>query len=259
LFSPAEFLLALKTALSSSRPATWWSADLSYDNNPNNVQVGELLPPNCSRTQGGCSGNATNDSTYPYVFNNALVDGSFGITPAIYLDQYTPAGLFVNSLEVPNSSQKGVPKDQLVTSFSSKSELALNLSLDGHYLKFRGYYAAVDTLDASNSNTPLEIDPTNPVGTSYYRATAQLDGHGKFRFTATNAYSGNNRRSAILNNTNGANLLNAAGNAEPRSSPHKRKPWWRKIPVLRRPLPVSMPLNWAISSTRSARILTSAA
>ena len=154
MFSPAEFLLALKTALSSSRPATWWSADLSYDNNPNNVQVGELLPPNCSRTQGGCSGNATNDSTYPYVFNNALVDGSFGITPAIYLDQYTPAGLFVNSLEVPNSSQKGVPKDQLVTSFSSKSELALNLSLDGHYLKFRGYYAAVDTLDASNSNTP---------------------------------------------------------------------------------------------------------
>jgi hypothetical protein len=148
-----------------------------YDNDPNNVQVGELLPPDCSSTQGGCSGNATNDGTYPYVFNNALIDVSFGITSAIYLDQYTPAGVFINSLEVPNSSQKGVPptKDQLVTSFSSKSELALNLSLDGQYLTFMGYYSAVDTLDVSNSNTPLEIDPTNPVGTSYNRAVAQLN------------------------------------------------------------------------------------
>ena len=186
-----------------------------YDNNPNNVQVGELLPPGCSSTQGGCSGNATDDGTYPYVFNNALIDGSFGITSPIYLDQYTPAGVFINSLEVPNSSQKGVPptKDQLLTSFSSKSELALNLSLDGQYLTFMGYYSPVDTLDVSNSNTPLEVDPTNPVGTSYYRAVAQLDGHGKFRFTETNAYSGNNGRAAILNNTNGANFFYTAGNA----------------------------------------------
>ena len=186
-----------------------------YDNNPNNVQVGELLPPGCSSTQAGCSGNASNDGTYPYVWNNDVVDGSFGITSAIYLDQYTPAGVFINSLEVPNSSQKGVPpqKDQLVTSFSSKSELALNLSLDGQYLTFMGYYSPVDNLDVSNSNTPLEIDPTNPVGISYYRAVAQVDGHGKFRFTETNAYSGNNGRAAILNNTNGANLLYTAGNA----------------------------------------------
>jgi hypothetical protein len=27
-----------------------------YDNNPNNVQVGEILPPNCAQTQGGCAG-----------------------------------------------------------------------------------------------------------------------------------------------------------------------------------------------------------
>jgi len=38
-----------------------------YDNNPNNVTVGELLPPNCQATQGGCNGNAVNDGTYPYV------------------------------------------------------------------------------------------------------------------------------------------------------------------------------------------------
>jgi hypothetical protein len=186
-----------------------------YDNNPNNVTVEQLLPPNCQATQAGCNGNATNDGTYPYVWNNDLVDSSFGITSKIFLDQYTPSGAFVNSLEVPNSSQHGVPsqKDQLVTSFPSKSELALNLSTDGRYLTFLGYVSAIDTLDVSNSNTPAITDPTDPVGTSYYRAVGQVDAHGKFHFTETNAYSGNNGRAAILNNSNGANWLYTAGNA----------------------------------------------
>ncbi len=50
----------------------------AYDNNPNNVKVGEILPPDCINTQGECAGAATNDGTYPTVWNNALVDGSFG-------------------------------------------------------------------------------------------------------------------------------------------------------------------------------------
>ena len=106
-----------------------------YDNNPDNVQVGTILPPNCASTSGGCAGpgGATNDGTYPFVWNNNLYDGSFGITSKIFLDQIAPDGTLVTSLEVPNSSQNGVPptKDQMVTSFSSKSELALNLSTDG--------------------------------------------------------------------------------------------------------------------------------
>ena len=186
-----------------------------YDNNPNNVQVGQLLPPNCQATQAGCSGNATYDGTYPLVWNNDAVDGSFGITSKIILDQYTTGGQFVNSLEVPNSSQNGVPptKDQLVTSFSSKSELALNLSTDGTYLTFMGYFSPIDNIDVSNSNTPGVVDPTNPVGTTNYRAVAQIDAYGKFRFTLTNAYSGNNGRAAIWNNSNGANFFYTSGNA----------------------------------------------
>ena len=35
-----------------------------YDNNPNNVQVGQILPPNCAQTQGGCAGAATNNGVY---------------------------------------------------------------------------------------------------------------------------------------------------------------------------------------------------
>jgi hypothetical protein len=133
-----------------------------YDNNANNVQVGTPLPPNCVGT--ACK-PATNDGTYPTVWNNNLVDGSFGITAKIVLDQLTPSGQFINSLEVPNSSQNGVPptKDQMVTSFSSKSEVALNLSTDGQYVAFMGYLAPIDALDVSNSNTPGVIDPTNPV------------------------------------------------------------------------------------------------
>lgn len=186
-----------------------------YDNNPNNVQVGELLPPNCQATQAGCNGYATNDGTYPYVWDNNLVDGSFGITSKMFLDQFTVAGSLINSLEVPNSSQPGVPpqKDQMVTSFSSKSEVALNLSTDGNYLTFMGYVSAIDNLDVSNSNTPAVVDPTNPVGVNYYRAVAQVDAHGKFHFTETNAYSGNNGRAAIWNNTGDANFFYTAGNA----------------------------------------------
>lgn len=186
-----------------------------YDNNPNNVKVGQILPPNCQATQGGCAGPATNDGTYPTVFNNDLVDGSFGVTSKIILDQYTTAGSLVNSLEVPNSNHVGraLKGDQMVTSFSSKSELALNLSTDGQYLTFMGYVAPIDDLDVSNSNTNQDVDPTNPVGRSYYRAVAQVDVNGNLNFTETNAYSGNNGRAAILNNLNGANFFYTAGNA----------------------------------------------
>lgn len=192
-----------------------------YDNNPNNVTVGETLPPNCASTTGGCSPGATNNGTYPAVWNNALSDGSFGITSTIFLDQITPWGWLVNSLEVPNSSQKGITtaSDQLVTSFSSKSELALNLSSDHNYLTFMGYVAPVDALDVSNSNTPGEVDPTNPVGENNFRAVAQVDQWGKFHFTETNAYSGNNGRAAILNSSWDTNVFYTAGNAGNGSNP----------------------------------------
>ena len=218
-FVVAGFVAA--SALAASAQSNFFSPDnlvisrSVYDNNPNNVQVGQILPPNCQQTQGGCAGPATNDGTYPTVWNNDMVDGSFGITSKIFLDQYTVAGTLVNSLEVPNSSQNGVnpQKDQMVTSFSSKSEVALNLSTDGQYLTFMGYVSPIDNLDVSNSNTPADVDITNPVGISTYRAVAQVDAHGKFHFTETNAYSGNNGRAAIWNNSGSNNFLYTAGNA----------------------------------------------
>lgn len=194
-----------------------------YDNNPNNVTVGEILPPNCANTMGKCGkkAGAPDNGTFPFVFNDAIYDGSFGITSVIYLDQLTPTGELINSLEVPNSSMNGVTpsSDQLVTSFSSKSELGLHLSADGQYLTFMGYVAPIDALDVSNSNTPGEVDPTNPVGENYLRAVAQVDRNGNFYFTETNAYSGNNGRAAILNNIDGADYIYTAGNAGNGSNP----------------------------------------
>lgn len=186
-----------------------------YDNKASNVQVGQVLPPNCPAASGSCgaASGAPYDGTYPYVWNNDIYDASFGITSRIYLDQITPNGWLIDTLEVPNSLQPAAREGELVTSFSSKSELGLHLSLDGRYLTFMGYVAPVNALDVSNANTPLATDDTNPDGQSFYRAVAVVDRNGQFRFTETNAYSGNNGRAAIYNNLNGTKVFYTVGNA----------------------------------------------
>jgi hypothetical protein len=189
-----------------------------YDNRAANVTVGEQLPPNC--TAANCV-SAVANGTFPYIFNNAPVDGSFGITSRIFLDQITPWGFPINTLEVPNSLMRHISttSDQLVTSFSSKSELEVHLSTSGEYLTFGGYVAAVNTIDVSNANTPAVIDATNPVPGAYYRAAARVDSWGDFDFTETNAYSGDNGRAAILNDTTGNPVFYMAGNAGNGSNP----------------------------------------
>jgi hypothetical protein len=194
-----------------------------YDNDPGLLTPGvTVLPPGCTT---GCV-TATNDGSYPEVWDNALADGSFGVTSPIFLDQLTPSGRLVNTLRIPDGSlsssglgSSGASADHMVTSFSSKSELALNLSTSGRYVTFMGYLAKPDTLDVSNANTPGVIDPTNPVPGAYYRVVAQLDRHGRLQFTETNAYSGDNGRAAILNDSAGSNVIYAAGNAGNGGSP----------------------------------------
>ena len=189
-----------------------------YDNKATNVTVGESLPPGC--IPANCV-TAQSNGTFPSVFNNALIDGSFGITSKILLDQLTPWGETISTYEVPNSSQRYVTTtaDQLVTSFSSKSELSLHLSTDGRHVTFVGYLAPVDALDVSNSNTPGDLDSTNPVPGAYYRVVADLDTEGDLQLTATNAYSGDNGRASILHPFGQTNLIYAAGNAGNGSNP----------------------------------------
>jgi hypothetical protein len=192
-----------------------------YDAPANIITPGVTqLPPGCVAPN--CA-TAIADGTYPTVFNNDTVDGSFGITAPIFLDELLPfpAGDVVQTVKVPNSGEHGVKtnSDQMVTSFSSKSEIGLNLSLDRNSVSFMGYLAPLSTIDVSNSNTPDVIDPTNPVPATDFRVVASVDQLGQFHFTKTNAYSGNNGRAAILNNANGANVYYTTGNAGNGSNP----------------------------------------
>ena len=167
-----------------------------------------LLPAGCTTS---CVA-AVADGGYPEVFNNEAVDPSFGVSSPIYLDQLTPDGQRLTTTIVPSGgSGHGRKDDHLVTSFPSKSELALNLSTDGSAVTFVGYVATANATDVSNSNTPGVIDPTNPVGVAYYRAVARLDANGKLSYTETNAYSGNNGRAAILDSAD--DVYYTAGNA----------------------------------------------
>jgi uncharacterized protein (TIGR03437 family) len=169
-----------------------------YAGDATTVIKGQALPPVCPSTAACGTGAASNNGTFPStsstnnVWNNDAVDGSFGITSPVFLDQITPTGTVVSTLAVPSSL--------VSTSFSSKSELALNLSTDGTAITFMAYAAPPNTVDVSNSNTPEVYDPTNPSGGSYFRAVVQVGANGAIEITKTNAYSGNNGRAAILSN-----------------------------------------------------------
>lgn len=154
------------------------------------IQAGVTeLPPGCTT---GCT-PAVADGSYPGVFNNVIPDPSFGVTSPIFLDQITPGGHLINTLRVPDGTGPfGSAASHMVTSFSSKSELALDLSTSGRDLTFAGYDAVPNTVDVSNSNTPGDPDPTNPVTSAHYRMVAEVSRSGEIHYTRTNAYSGNN-------------------------------------------------------------------
>jgi hypothetical protein len=199
------------------------------------VTIGETLPRGCAggpngstnvavpTTAGGAvnvtvacgiasdNGEFPNDRDSHNVWNNANSDGSFGVTSPIFLDNLTTEGRLLGTLPIPSNL--------IVTSFSSKSELALNRSVDGKSLTFMGYHGgpgcggypvsptAPNLVDVSASNTPAVCDPTNPVissfvstpivPTAYYRAVAEVDADGHISVTDGNAYSGDNGRAAI--------------------------------------------------------------
>jgi hypothetical protein len=207
-----------------------------YVGNADTVTIGEDLPPGCAggangttnvnvpTTTAGVSvsvavpcGIASDNGEFPNlhdnhnVWNNAGSDGSFGITSPIFLDNLSEDGWVLDTLPIPTH--------MMVTSFSSKSELALNRSVDGKSLTFMGYHGgpgcrgnpvsptAANLIDVSASSTPAICDPTNPVissstkapivPTAYYRAVAEVDEDGHIMVTDGNAYSGDNGRAAI--------------------------------------------------------------
>lgn len=160
------------------------------------------------------------------VWNNASTDPNFGVSSPIVLWNLSTNGALLGTLHVPS--------DEIVTSFSSKSELALNRSADGESLTFMGYRGgpgcpvlalntttnvltqgtnvgptsptAPNLIDVSASSTPGLCDPTNPAvasypgatnPTAYYRSVAEVDARGNISYTDGDAYSGDNSRAVI--------------------------------------------------------------
>ena len=208
-----------------------------YIGTASTVTIGETLPLGCPGGANGSTvvnvptttlgtttpvtvpcGIASDNGEFPNLFdshnvwNNSGSDGSFGVSAPIFLDNLTTDGRLLGSLPIPT--------DDVVTSFSSKSELALNRSIDGKSITFIAYHGgpgcggfpvaptAPNLLDVSASNTPGVCDPTNPVITTYerngaiipaayYRAVVEVSGDGHVEVTDGNAYSGDNGRAAI--------------------------------------------------------------
>jgi hypothetical protein len=172
------------------------------------------------------NGEAPNLNDNHNVWNNANTDPNFGVSSPIVLWNLSTDGDLLGALHVPGN--------EIVTSFSSKSELALNRSLDGRSLTFMGYRGglgcptltldpttniltqgtnvgphsptAPNLLDVSASSTPGLCDPTNPSvasyagatnPTAYYRSIAEVDAWGHISYTDGDAYSGDNSRAVI--------------------------------------------------------------
>lgn len=156
---------------------------------------------------------AVGDGNFANVFKNEAPDPAFGVTTPIIIDRRALDGSIISSF-TPGAN---VP---LVTSFSSKSELGLNVSQDGRYVTFMGYASRPNALDVSNSNTAFFTDPSNPVtnpanaNPTVARAIGVFDlATGAITSTAVNAYSGNNGRGVVLANNGNFYLAGNAGNS----------------------------------------------
>jgi hypothetical protein len=151
-------------------------------------------------------------NSYLDVWNNVSVDGNFGVTSAIQLtDIDLSNGKVFRTLQV--------PANQVVTSFSSKSELSLHVLSNWPSVKvvLVGYGSAaqasghlpppavgVGNLDVSNSDAVQGQDPTNLVSKAngadyaFRRTIVAIDEKGSISYTPTDNYGGDNGRSALL-------------------------------------------------------------
>jgi hypothetical protein len=145
--------------------------------------------------------NAVSPGGFPNVFTNDANDANFGVTSEVYLDQWTPGATSASQTTDITAMAKQNGFD-FATSFPSKSELGLTVSVDKSAITFMGYNAPIDQVDVSNSNTPGIVDPTNTdVAAPTYRTVAQLNlATNTLTFTPTTGYSGNNGRAAVLAN-----------------------------------------------------------
>jgi hypothetical protein len=113
-----------------------------------------------------------------------------GAATYIYLDEYTTAGAWVQSILVPATGG-----DQMTASIDATSEGFLTLSADGSHVMFTGYRAAVGKSSLSGT-----------TAAKYPRAVASIDASGNIvtRTLTSGDFDQNNIRSAA--STNGTDV-----------------------------------------------------
>jgi hypothetical protein len=117
-------------------------------------------------------------------------DGSSALTSvgtAVFLDEYTRAGTFVQTIALPTTAGAGGNR-RFVNSGSATSNLALSRSSDGRFLTLAGYDATLTARGVANT-----------ASTAVNRVVARVDGNGivETTTTLTNAFTGDNFRSAV--------------------------------------------------------------
>ena len=155
-------------------------------------------------------GTAVSNGGLNTVWNNSTVDGQFGVTSPLTLQD-----LSVTSAKL--LASETLPTNQIVTSFSSKSELGLSIArtASGPVATFMGYApggagyppVAAGMLDVSNGDSTSYVDTTN-VASQFYKSTntdyafnrsvVAVGKTGSFSITPTLAYGGDNSRAAVL-------------------------------------------------------------
>src|ERR1700722_2878555 len=201
--------LALTVGANAARATDFIGGDTLLISTTTYQDVGEVanLVAGVSQLPGANAGEtstAVSNGALNTVWNNASADPSFGVTSAISLsDLNVTTGAVLASTSLNPSI--------VSTSFSSKSELGLNLTKTstGYVATFMGYAGGgVGNLDVSNSDTKAYKDTTNPV-TSFFapganqtyafnRSVVAFSANGSYTATQTLAYGGNHGRSRAL-------------------------------------------------------------
>ena len=155
-------------------------------------------------------GTAVSNGDINTVWNNSSVDGQFGVTSPLTLQDLSATNGSLLASETLDTSK-------IVTSFSSKSELGLSIAqtASGPVATFMGYApggpgyppTAAGMLDVSNADNTAYVDPTN-VASQFYksaytdyafnRSVVALNANGTYSITQTLAYGGDNSRAAVL-------------------------------------------------------------
>ncbi|MGO8738363.1 hypothetical protein [Rhodoblastus sp.] len=155
-------------------------------------------------------GTANSNGNINSVWNNSSVDGQFGVTSPLTL-------LDLNASNASTLASETLNTSQVVTSFSSKSELGLSITqtANGPVATFMGYTPggagyptlAAGMLDVSNADSTSYIDTTN-VASQFYKGTytdfafnrsvVAVSANGAYTTTPTLAYGGDNNRAAVL-------------------------------------------------------------